>query len=1178
MKLYKKVDVIRTILISLFCLIINYGGKDFANFFNLPLWLDSIGTVISAYFFGPLCGAVTGISVNISYSFLHSSHQVYALTNAAIGIIVGIASEKKKLSTLFGVSSVSVIVTLASVLISLPLNIIFNEGMTGNLWGDGIIEFLREERIPDIVCFFLGEFYIDFLDKIITMLFLFALLNIVKKIRANEGKFIFFNRNLFFPGLVLIFFTIPLLPSNSIDYDTYIQTVYSAENALPCGEANDIVQTDDGILWIGTYAGLYRYNGTSFKLMSDWTSVRGVNDLYVDEEGRLWIGTNDEGLSIVIKERVVNVVDTTSGLPSDSVRSIVRSSDGLYYVGTSGALSVLTLNSGLKILSTIKDASYVSNLSAGKDGLVAAVTAGGYLLILKNQKLIWQEKLSDDKEIYTECHFDKEGRLYAGSSLNNIYSFDLESFPNGSLTVKKGKTLNCRNLKYIKKINFLDTGELFVSADNGIGYFSEGQFNTINLKEFNNSIDNMTVDYQGNLWFTSSRQGLLRLSLSSFVNLYSKLNITPAVVNTVFKWNDLFFFGTDDGLVIADLNSEKLIHNSLTQKLENVRIRCIKESSDGKLWICTYGKGLYCLNPDESINIFDSSKGLCGNRIRLLIELSDLRLLVSGDQGLSFIKNGKIEKSLYYKKDLGASKVLSLEEYQDEFILCGTDGDGLTILKDDKLFKTVTNKTGLTSGVVLRTVKDSFDGVFLVTSNSLCHMDRNFNVRSLSYFPYFNNYDLFFDGKGNILVSGSSGLYVACEKSVIEDKEKYNSFLLDSKSGLSSSITVNSWNYVDSKNNLYLSCGNGVYTVNLESFMTGKHSYRMKFGKVLLDGKKKSVDSEHPLLVSRDTKKIEIYPEVINYTVFEPLVKWWLEGFDSIPIVMPQRDLNSISYTNIPSGKYVFHLAVLDPKDSSEIESIKQSIIKEKRLYDTSLFKIYMIFVALIAVAWFSWFFVHINFQHILLVQKKELEFTKEQVKLGNATVLAIAKAVDAKDENTAQHSFRVSEYSVLIAKELKFSEAEQENLRRAALLHDIGKIGIPDSVLKKAAALDEDEYKIMKSHVTRGADILKDFTMIDHVSDGVLYHHERWDGKGYAKGLQGEEIPIYGRIIGIADAFDAMTANRVYRKKQTVEYVLSELKKGRGSQFDPQLVDIMLNLISSGKINLVELLAESNE
>ena len=228
-----------------------------------------------------------------------------------------------------------------------------------------------------------------------------------------------------------------------------------------------------------------------------------------------------------------------------------------------------------------------------------------------------------------------------------------------------------------------------------------------------------------------------------------------------------------------------------------------------------------------------------------------------------------------------------------------------------------------------------------------------------------------------------------------------------------------------------------------------------------------------------------------------------------------------------------------------------------------------MFVVLLLMIVWFTWFILRTQFHRAMELQKKELALAKHRVEMGNETILAIAKTVDAKDVNTAQHSQRVSEYSVMIAKKLGFDDEECENLRKAALLHDIGKIGIPDSVLNKPGRLDDEEYKMMKSHVILGANILKDFTLIDNVSDGAKYHHERYDGKGYAAGLSGEDIPVYARIIGIVDAFDAMTSNRVYRKKLDLYYVLNEMKKGRGTQFDPKLCDIMIELIENREIDV---------
>ena len=163
-----------------------------------------------------------------------------------------------------------------------------------------------------------------------------------------------------------------------------------------------------------------------------------------------------------------------------------------------------------------------------------------------------------------------------------------------------------------------------------------------------------------------------------------------------------------------------------------------------------------------------------------------------------------------------------------------------------------------------------------------------------------------------------------------------------------------------------------------------------------------------------------------------------------------------------------------------------------------------------------------------------------------------------------------------MIAKELGFSEEETEALRKTGLLHDIGKIGVPDSILNKLARLTDEEYAIMQTHVSIGGEILKDFTLIENVSDGAKYHHERYDGKGYPNKLKGEKIPLNARIIGIADAFDAMTANRVYRKALDMDYVLSELRRCRGTQFDPSLTDIMIELIESGRLNPAEIYKKS--
>ena len=235
-----------------------------------------------------------------------------------------------------------------------------------------------------------------------------------------------------------------------------------------------------------------------------------------------------------------------------------------------------------------------------------------------------------------------------------------------------------------------------------------------------------------------------------------------------------------------------------------------------------------------------------------------------------------------------------------------------------------------------------------------------------------------------------------------------------------------------------------------------------------------------------------------------------------------------------------------------------------------------MLFVGGLFIGWFTWFLTRLALQKNINSQQEKLAMALKQVQMGNETIMAIARTVDAKDSMTSEHSERVSEYSVLIAENYGFTKEETENLRKAALLHDIGKIGIPDKILNKPERLTDKEYEIMKSHVTMGAEILKGFTLVENADLGAKYHHEKYDGTGYPDGLKGIDIPLYGRIIAIADAFDAMTANRVYRKRMPFSQVMSELKNNRGKQFDPELLDVFINLIDEGKIDIDALYADA--
>lgn len=186
--------------------------------------------------------------------------------------------------------------------------------------------------------------------------------------------------------------------------------------------------------------------------------------------------------------------------------------------------------------------------------------------------------------------------------------------------------------------------------------------------------------------------------------------------------------------------------------------------------------------------------------------------------------------------------------------------------------------------------------------------------------------------------------------------------------------------------------------------------------------------------------------------------------------------------------------------------------------------------------------------------------------KLSEQSLLAITRAVEAKDLYTKWHSERVAKYSEMIAKKMGYSDDDAKTLYIMALMHDVGKIGIPDAIINKPGALTDEEFKIIKSHPVIGADILKEVDAFEKISEIALNHHERVDGKGYPNGLTGNEISDEVAIVSVADAYDAMTSQRSYRDIMEQAEVRAEIKKGIGTQFKKQQAEAMLEIIDADK------------
>lgn len=1193
--MFRNSNKIHACLFIVAAIAVNIVGRLLSTELNMPLWLDSVGTMFAAYVLGPIWGAAVGAALNVSVSIINASpyHLAYALVSVIIGIIAGTAFRRGVLEKFLYTATLAYGMSLLSAVICLLINFAFFDGRTGNAWGNAIIVFYESFGLPHGLCVAIGEFYLEFPDKAISLLIVYMSVRLYRQHREGTldprewprsavlssrlalrrahriasrlwAKITLVLLLLLPLGMLYVEEPASIAAQDAGNYSHYIQRTYDNTDGMPEGRANDIAMTEDGILWVATYGGLYRYNGNEFRFMDKFSSARSIACLYVDDEDRLWIGTNDNGVSLCIGENITQVFTQADGLGSDSVQDIVKGSGNRYYVATTGGLSVLELSDTLTLLGNVPGIASAESLSVNRNGLVAAVGLRGTLYLVRDDKVIYRliPGLNANGSDFTSCAFDRLGNLYVGTSNGDIYKYQVA----GDSLVEVQR-IACGTDR-INAIRVTDGGRLFVCGDDGIGWIdTAGIFHAIRTEGFANSVENMLVDFQDGLWFVSSRLGLMHMSKSVFWDIYEEAGLPEKMVNTVRIWQGNMYVGTDSGLDVLNGDTYTPVTVPLSGELQGVRIRSIIEDKSGHLWISTYVKGLYELLPDGTSRHYTTANGLSGNVLRSVTELSDGTIVAFGNDGLNFIKDGKVTGTLGAEQGMPNFKVLCAMEMADGSILAGTDGNGLARIRDGKVVRVYSKQDGLSSEVIMRLVRDTAGkGVFVLTGSGLCYMDNadedDSDIRLLDKFPYYNNLDLLQVQDNLIFVLASVGIFVVDREELLSGRD-LDYVLMDAQNGLAKRITPNSWNYVDGQGNFFMSTESGVMCMNLNGYKDSIGDYRINIRSVTVDGVEYLIGSDRKITCPPGgANRVEILPEVVNYAPEKPYIRMYLEGFDQEPRVVSQHELSRQVYINLPAGKYLFHADILDSSGKRVLGSYVLRLELDQELHETWLFRAYAAFIAALTIVYLAWLIFYWR-------SRKKMEQAQKKFEMAHATVLTIVRSVEAKDDKTGQHSARVAAYAVQIAKRLGYDQKQCDDLKEIAMLHDIGKIGIPDSILNKPSRLTKDEWAIMQSHVVKGAKILRQFTLIKDVADGALYHHERYDGNGYIHGLKGEEIPLNARIIGIADAFDAMTSNRSYRDSMEMEYVIKELRRCRGTQFDPLLTDIMLELLESGVIDV---------
>ncbi len=942
----------------------------------------------------------------------------------------------------------------------------------------------------------------------------------------------------------------------------YVATVYNEQNGLPTGEANTVLQTSDGYIWIGSYGGLIRYNGSEFRNYSVENAIvsSSIRSLFEDSEGRLWIGTNDVGV-VVMEDNVFTEIASPEDNSFLCVRGFAEDADGRVYAAS---------NSGIAEIADGKIIPYQVPEVMGNTVYAVAVDSrnrvwgcmnNGACAVVKDGALVdivTSDRLLNDCEIYSVAA-TKDGRIVLGTSSNCVAVLDFKSDSLAKEDIEI-TTYSTGEVTTHNSITASKSGHILASGINGMAVIgSDGSVTEFGENERAMSVNVSVIDYENDLWLASSAYGIIKYSRGCFTSPNDEAQLENVTLNTVAFAAGNCYIGTDTGLIICD-KDWKRVENIVTEKFEGVRIRCIIVDDDENVWLASYSDfALVCYNTkDGTITEYSSAAGLVGDKARVVAQMSDGRIVLGTQSGVSVLVDGVITENYDYNSGMSNPSVLCFGEGENGEILVGSDGDGIYEIKDGK----VTNhgfSCGLGEGVVLRMLKNSDgEGWFVSAGSSLYYWTGSEFTRLTNFAKGAGSIFEFYDKDGMLWILQNNGI-MAVDKEQLLSGVRPDPTNYGYNHGMTGSLNANTWHWLDDDGTLYLATRNGISEFRFKGVENILPV--VMIDSVTADGKV----SEQPAQLKLDStvQRITIDFSALSFTdTTELRLAYQLKGFDEVNILDSKS--SSISYTNLPGGNYVFEAWAYNPENPEIISKVTLPISKEKTIIEQPLF--WIVFVVLVVLLAF-WAAQLVGRARLNQIKRRQQEYKNIVVQ----SLQTFANAIDAKDPYTNGHSIRVAHYSREIARRMGMTEEQQENIYFVALLHDIGKIGIPVEILNKPAKLTVEERAVIQRHVEIGGDILKDFSALEGISEGAKYHHERYDGTGYTKGIEGEDIPILARIIGVADTYDAMASDRCYRKALSKSDIIEEFVKCTGTQFDPDIVKYILDMIDDGTVPLAE-------
>ena len=945
-------------------------------------------------------------------------------------------------------------------------------------------------------------------------------------------------------------------------FKDYVVQTWNAEDGIPGNSITDIIQNDDGYLFFGTYGGLIRFDGVEFTTINHLSDERynffSARAVMQDSKGRLWIGSNDEGAVCVSKDGEINSFSINNGLPNNSIRAFCEDHDGNIWIGTASGIAII--GSDLKFISipgfsTIPadNKIIVSQLycdTAGRIWIVTRSENGLYLYSDRKFQII--NTFQDIKRpIVTTITQDSNDAYWFGIAPHYAIrkSGDEEVLFDVGNGEQKGSSVNSI---------FQDSAKnMWFGLDNGITIWHQGAYSYFGK---NNDLTDINVtkiieDKEKNIWIATDRGGLEKLSFGKFQTTNMDTSINAILQD---KFRNVIWLAGDDGLYCYKNN--ELVTNEITKYCKKIRIRHISLTKDGSLLVSTYEKfGQLKFNLDGTIDKWTKENGLAGNKVRVAEEMSNGDLYVGTTTGLSIIdaKTGKIQ-NIYKGDKIPNDYIMCLYEDENARVWVGTDGGGDFILDNKEVVQNITKDNQLAGNVIFKITELHDDEIWICTGTGATRIKdgKMYTFDSTNGFSSDGVFQVISDFSNRIWGTTNRGIFFVKNEDIDDvinkRKKSVNVKFYNRLDGITSGgVTSTSLSMKDDLGRIWFTLIDGFTVFDPVRNASNSTAPEVKIQEIVVDSEKKEIENGK-IILEPGTKRINIKYTGISFISAEQITfKYMLNGFENE--YSDWTHFREVSYTNLKPGTYTFSVIAQNGDEVVSLHDERITFVLKPYLWERLWFKLFVVFSLICIIA--------------IIVLRKIDRYKKEQKrteKLFIEVIQAFVGTIDAKDKYTNGHSGRVAEYALKIAEMMNLSEEEKKEVYYSALLHDIGKIGIPDNIINKPDKLTKEEFNTIKTHPVIGSQILSSISSMNAISVGARNHHEYFDGNGYPDKKKGDEIPLTARIICVADAYDAMTSNRSYRKYMKQEEVRSEFVKFKGIQFDPKIADIMIKIIDS--------------